>query len=236
MPYKDKNKAAEYRKKYQQENREKLKEYGRKYYSENGRKPQDAEERKRYLKKYREENKEILAEKQKDYCEKNKESRREQQAEYRELNREKRNAKSREWYYKNKEKRNKYSKQYQKDNKEELNRKKKEKYSKDVSYRLKLNLRNRLNAAIRNKCKSGSAVKDLGCTIDDFILYIESLFCDGMTWENWGEWHLDHIKPLSKFDLENREQFLEACNYRNIQPMWALDNLQKSNKIQGKME
>jgi hypothetical protein len=91
-------------------------------------------------------------------------------------------------------------------------------------------LRSRLNAAIKNKCKSGSAVKDLGCSIADFIVYIESLFCGGMTWENWGEWHLDHIQPLSKFNLEDREQFLQACNYKNIQPMWALDNLQKSNR------
>jgi hypothetical protein len=48
-----------------------------------------------------------------------------------------------------------------------------------------------------------------------------------MTWDNWTTdgWHIDHIKPLaSSFDLTDRKQFLEACHYTNLQPLWAKDN------------
>lgn len=48
-----------------------------------------------------------------------------------------------------------------------------------------------------------------------------------MSWDNWGEWHLDHIQPLASFDLTDREQFLQATNYTNYQPLWALENIRK---------
>jgi hypothetical protein len=60
-----------------------------------------------------------------------------------------------------------------------------------------------------------------------FKLHIEQQFVDGMTWDNWGEWHLDHIRPLASFNLVDRDQFLTACHYSNYQPLWATDNLIK---------
>lgn len=94
---------------------------------------------------------------------------------------------------------------------------------------LAYNLRSRLAKAIRNSWKNGSAVKDLGCSIAELRVYLTERFEEGMTWENHGTygWHIDHIVPLAFFDLTNREQFLTACHYTNLQPLWAADNLKK---------
>ena len=101
----------------------------------------------------------------------------------------------------------------------------------DIKFRLAGNLRTRLTKAIRRNQKVGSAVKDLGCSLDMFKNYIASKFQDGMSWNNYGNWHLDHIIPISIFNLEDREQFLKACHYTNYQPLWRDDNIRKSNKF-----
>jgi hypothetical protein len=107
----------------------------------------------------------------------------------------------------------------------------------NLQFKIAINLRSRINLAIYRsrtaKKKSGSAVKDLGCSIEDFKSYIESQFQPGMSWENWGRdtWHLDHKLPLISFDLTNRDQFLQAVHYTNYQPLWAFDNLQKHGRI-----
>jgi hypothetical protein len=103
----------------------------------------------------------------------------------------------------------------------------------NIQYKLSRRLRNRLNKALKSNKKTGSAVKDLGCTINEFKTYLESKFQSGMTWDNWSRegWHIDHIKPLASFDLTDREQLLIACHYTNLQPLWAKDNLIKSAKI-----
>jgi hypothetical protein len=91
-------------------------------------------------------------------------------------------------------------------------------------------LRSRLYNAIKHTTKSGSAIVDLGCSIEQFKGYLMSKFQEGMSWDNYGKWHIDHIKPLSKFDLTDRQQFLEACHYTNLQPLWAVQNLKKGSK------
>jgi hypothetical protein len=101
----------------------------------------------------------------------------------------------------------------------------------DIVFRLKIRLRSRLHKVLNGRYKSGSAVNDLGCSPKELKEYLESLFVNGMSWDNYGEWHIDHIRPLCSFDLTNREQFLEACNYKNLQPLWAKDNLYKGAKL-----
>ena len=137
------------------------------------------------------------------------------------INPEKYRIPSRNWKSRNKAKHNEYACKYDKSTRK-IN----------INYKLKTNLRSCLNTAIKNNQKSGSAVKDLGCSIPEFKTYIESKFKPGMSWDNWGKkgWHIDHIKPLSAFDLNNnKEQLLKACHCTNLQPLWARENLVKSN-------
>ena len=85
--------------------------------------------------------------------------------------------------------------------------------------------------AIRRGSKTGSAVKDLGCSIPELKLYLEERFQPGMTWDNYGSaWHIDHIRPLANYDLSDREVLKQLVHYTNLQPMWAIDNIKKSNK------
>ena len=70
-------------------------------------------------------------------------------------------------------------------------------------------------------------IKYLGCDSDFFIKFFQSKMVDGMTFENI---HIDHIKPISKFDFEHHEEFLKCCHYSNLQPLLAIDNMNKFNK------
>lgn len=101
-------------------------------------------------------------------------------------------------------------------------------------HRLANNMRGRLYKALRRNSsgKSISAVKDLGCSIPKFMLYVENQFQDGMSWDNYGEWHLDHVIPVSSFDLSYESQTKEAFNWLNYQPLWAKDNRIKYNKLE----
>lgn len=99
----------------------------------------------------------------------------------------------------------------------------------DTNYRLSSVLRSRIIQYL----KSGSAVRDLGCTIAELKQHLEKQFQPGMTWDNWSKtgWHIDHIKPLSSFDLTDPDQFRQAAHYTNLQPLWAKDNLKKGSKV-----
>lgn len=100
----------------------------------------------------------------------------------------------------------------------------------DPIFKLRMYLRSRLHKAVRNLTKQGSAVKDLGCTLEEFKIHIENKFTTLMTWENYGEWELDHIIALAKFDLSIREEYAKACHYTNYQPLWKADNRAKRDK------
>lgn len=106
--------------------------------------------------------------------------------------------------------------------------------------RLGTNLRSRLYQALKNNYKTGSAVQDLGCSIDKLKIHLQLQFHrnprgkhEYMTWDNYGRfgWHIDHIKPLSSFDLNDPKQFKEACHWKNLQPLWAKDNLSKGDRV-----
>ena len=94
---------------------------------------------------------------------------------------------------------------------------------------MSLVLRSRLSTALRNGGwkKEVSAWRNLGCSWEHFKQHMEALFKEGMTWANHGEWHVDHIKPLAKFDLSDPEEQRKAVHFTNLQPLWAVDNLKK---------
>jgi hypothetical protein len=104
-----------------------------------------------------------------------------------------------------------------------------ERLRRDPVFRTTVNLRARLRAALRGRYKNGSAVSDLGCSIEDLRTWLAAKFKSGMTWENWGRrgWHIDHMRPLASFDLSDRRQLLTATHYTNLQPLWATENLAK---------
>jgi len=110
------------------------------------------------------------------------------------------------------------------------NARQKERLAFDPQFILATRLRGRLYCAIKNKSKRGSAVELLGCTIDELITRFETLFVDGMSWANHGDWHIDHIRPLSSFDLEDPQQLAVACHFTNLQPLWAFDNISKGGR------
>lgn len=144
--------------------------------------------------------------------------------EYRKLNPEKTKESSKRWRLANKEK----VKELNCKNKEKRRLYSKNRLSKDINFRLTKYLRSRLYSAIKNNQKLGSAVSDLGCTIEELRFYLEKSFTSLMTWDNYGDWHIDHVRPLASFDLTNPKQFKEACHYTNLQPLWAEDNFKKS--------
>ena len=99
------------------------------------------------------------------------------------------------------------------------------------------NLRTRFWIALSGKTKMTSAVSDLGCSIDEFKEKIALAFHDNpvdgrpMSWDNYGEWEMDHITPLSQIDLTAAENQKKACHYSNLQPLWRSTNRKKSNKL-----
>lgn len=124
----------------------------------------------------------------------------------------------------------KYKKEYKLKNKQKIAETHK-KYMERTEVRLRSQLRKRMNMALKNKSKVGSAINELGCDIDFLIQYLESKFQEGMSWDNYGKfgWHIDHIRPLSRFNLEDIDEFKKAAHYTNLQPLWAIDNLKKFN-------
>lgn len=120
------------------------------------------------------------------------------------------------------------AREYQLKNKDLLNQKYKDRRKTDVNFKLAHSIRNRLNKTIR----AGSGVELLGCSVPELKSYLESKFTPEMNWSNYGSyWHIDHIRPLSSFDLTNLVEMKVACHFSNLQPLTAKDNRIKHNKI-----
>ena len=106
----------------------------------------------------------------------------------------------------------------------------------NIQYKLATSLRNRFSSALRAKRnrKTNSAISLLGCTLDELRKHLENKFVEGMSWDNYGEWEIDHILPVASFDLRDDEQQQKCFHFTNLQPLWAEDNRKKGCKILNK--
>jgi hypothetical protein len=101
----------------------------------------------------------------------------------------------------------------------------------DPSFKLLKTLRSRLNSALNKRTIKGGSTMDLiGCEILFLKGYLEDKFTEGMSWENHGKWHIDHIRPCASFDLKEEGEQMKCFHYTNLQPLWAKDNLSKGSK------
>lgn len=166
-------------------------------------------------------------------------------------NREKNNQWSRDWRSKNPERsralkakwRNKCRRSYRASalkyyykNRPEIRRKQmayeRRRYRTDATYRLIFSLRTRIRQVLKGRVKSATSMKLLGCSPEDFWIYLESKFETGMTRENYGSiWHVDHIMPCAIFDFSRSEHQRRCFHFSNLQPMFGRDNIRKGAKV-----
>lgn len=130
----------------------------------------------------------------------------------------------------------KYKRTYEKKNRHKTRpystRYARERSHKDPQYRLRRYLRTRITAALRGVSKFETTMSLLGCSLEEFWLYLESKFEEGMTRDNYGSvWHVDHIIPCAVFDLTKPEHQKRCFHFSNLQPLFAADNIKKGHKI-----
>lgn len=120
---------------------------------------------------------------------------------------------------------------WQKENRDWVNAYSRKRYSENLDHRIKHTLRNYIGTSLRRQRvkKTDKTMDILGCSIEDFKIYIESLFEPGMTWENYGKngWEIDHIVPCSIFDFTNPDHRKRCFHFSNLQPLWFEENRRK---------
>lgn len=211
---------AQRKNKYCIDNKDRLKEKGHKDYLNNREvilakdKEKRAAKRPETLKRIRE-----LIEAKKMSPEERKKRKSECDKKYRERNKEKIKAIKKEYYYSKNglEK----AKEWQR------------KMMNDIEFVTKKRLRGRVYVALKRGVKSEGTMRLLGCSIEYFKQYFESLFTEGMSWDIYlqGGIHIDHIVPCKNFDLTKPEEQKKCFHYSNLQPLWQLDNLQKGTSL-----
>lgn len=158
---------------------------------------------------------------------------------YREKNKEKLYSNHKKWYEENKDKWNEYIKEYREKNADKI-REIKRNYERtrkhnDPLYKLISNFRTAIYQVLKenNIGKNGHYFEILGYTPEELINHIEKQFKDGMTWDNYGDFHIDHKIPISSFNIKEigDSEFMKCWSLSNLQPMWGEENIRKSNKI-----
>jgi len=105
----------------------------------------------------------------------------------------------------------------------------------DVEFRLLQRIRGRISAVLKGRVKDSSTLRLLGCTLPELRAHLEKQFKAGMRWQNYGEWHVDHIRPCASFDFSDPTSLQQCFHYTNLQPMWGADNAKKNSRWEGKL-
>lgn len=186
-------------------------------------------DKKQYQQEYYRNNKEKIKKKNREYYKANKEKIREQQKRYYDENKDRVSESHARYYSANREKVRAYQERYYRKYKDIIHTRRMSKLHSSPYERMIKNLRTRLSSFVRYKSKKTKEL--IGCDREHFMRHLEVQFKEGMTWDNYGEWVLDHHIPITAFNLENKKEF-EACwHFSNIKPMWARDNMRKGNRI-----
>lgn len=174
-----------------------------------------------------------------EYYLKNRERLLEQVKEYQERNKEHIKARRKRWYEENRERVLEQRRQYYEENRDKIALRERGRRKQRAEYMRRRRL-NDTNAKLAEKIRmlhrrlikrtDTTTNYELGCDIDYYLQHVESLFQPGMTWDNTDEWELDHIRPLSNFNLENPEEFKKAIHYSNVRPLWREENRRKAAK------
>lgn len=98
--------------------------------------------------------------------------------------------------------------------------------------RITENLRKRTRDVLKGISKSKPTLGLIGCSKEDLVIHLELMFTEGMSWENYGDWQIDHVRPCSSFDLSDPLEQEKCFHYSNLQPLWATDNKKKGNKYE----
>jgi len=135
-----------------------------------------------------------------------------------------------------KEKYRQMHKKYYQENKEKIAEWERDYRNNNPQRKISTRLRNRINFVLRYNQKIEKLADTeelLGCSVEQVKDWMESQFTEDMTWDAFlaGEIHIDHIRPCASFDLTKKSEQLECFNWKNLQPLWAKDNLEKGTKI-----
>jgi len=133
-------------------------------------------------------------------------------------------------YENNKEEKLNQNREWQRTHRNQINKRKRDRIKTDINFRLTINLRSRFKSVVKGINKSKSSLKLIGCSVEQLKQHLESNFVDGMSWDNYGEWHIDHLRPCCSFDLTKLEEQRKCFNFSNLQPLWAKDNQSKGGK------
>jgi hypothetical protein len=142
---------------------------------------------------------------------------------------------NRKWREAHQEEMRQYYIEYYRSNKKQIRSRFYRRYDNDIGFQISMTLRIRLANAVTNGRgkKSANTMELVGCTLPELMAYLGARFKPGMTWENHGKWHIDHIRPCASFDLADPEQQRECFHYANLQPLWGSENLSKGAKYNG---